>query len=329
MTSGPAILVTGGAGFIGSHTCKALARAGFLPVAFDNLSTGHRDAVRYGPFVPGDVRDAAAVERAIRLHDAEAVIHFAASAYVGESMTNPGLYYDNNLGGMIGLIAGCHAAGVDRIVFSSSCATYGVPDRLPIAETTPQVPINPYGRTKLICEGMLADHARAHGLRFAALRYFNAAGADPEGELFERHEPETHLIPLALRAATGQGPALQVFGTDYPTPDGTCIRDYIHVSDLARAHVLALKHLLAGGETLRLNLGTGKGVSVREIIAGIEALTGRRMPVIWSPRRPGDPPALVADPREARVKLGFVAGSSGLATLLADAALAYGVRHAA
>lgn len=329
MTSGPAILVTGGAGFIGSHTCKALARAGFLPVAFDNLSTGHRDAVRYGPFVPGDVRDATAVERALRLHDAEAVIHFAASAYVGESMTNPGLYYDNNLGGMIGLIAGCHAAGVDRIVFSSSCATYGVPDRLPIAETTPQVPINPYGRTKLICEGMLADHARAHGLRFAALRYFNAAGADPEGELFERHEPETHLIPLALRAATGQGPALQVFGTDYPTPDGTCIRDYIHVSDLARAHVLALKHLLAGGETLRLNLGTGKGVSVREIIAGIEALTGRRMPVIWSPRRPGDPPALVADPREARVKLGFVASSSDLATLLADAALAYGVRHAA
>ena len=329
MTSGLAILVTGGAGFIGSHTCKALARAGFLPVAFDNLSTGHRDAVRYGPFVPGDVRDAAAVERAIRLHDAEAVIHFAASAYVGESMTNPGLYYDNNLGGMIGLIAGCHAAGVDRIVFSSSCATYGIPDRLPIAETTPQVPINPYGRTKLICEGMLADHARAHGLRFAALRYFNAAGADPEGELFERHEPETHLIPLALRAATGQGPALQVFGTDYPTPDGTCIRDYIHVSDLARAHVLALKHLLAGGETLRLNLGTGKGLSVRQIIAGIEALTGRRMPVIWSPRRPGDPPALVADPREARVKLGFVAGSSDLATLLADAALAYGVRHAA
>ena len=329
MTSGPAILVTGGAGFIGSHTCKALARAGFLPVAFDNLSTGHRDAVRYGPFVPGDVRDATAVERALRLHDAEAVIHFAASAYVGESMTNPGLYYDNNLGGMIGLIAGCHAAGVDRIVFSSSCATYGIPDHLPIAEATPQVPINPYGRTKLICEGMLADHARAHGLRFAALRYFNAAGADPEGELFERHEPETHLIPLALRAATGQGPALQVFGTDYPTPDGTCIRDYIHVSDLARAHVLALKHLLAGGETLRLNLGTGKGVSVREIIAGIEALTGRRMPVSWSPRRPGDPPALVADPREARVKLGFVASSSDLATLLADAALAYGVRHAA
>jgi UDP-arabinose 4-epimerase len=329
MSVAPAILVTGGAGFIGSHTCKALARAGFLPVAFDNLSTGHRDAVRYGPFVPGDVRDARAVEGALRLYGAVAVIHFAASAYVGESMVNPGLYYDNNLGGMIGLIAGCHAVGVDRIVFSSSCATYGIPDRLPIVETAPQVPINPYGRTKLICEGMLADHAAAHGLRYAALRYFNAAGADPEGELFERHEPETHLLPLALRAATGQGPALHVFGTDYPTPDGTCIRDYIHVCDLARAHVLALRHLLAGGETLRLNLGTGKGLSIRQIIAAIEAMTGRQMPVIWGPRRPGDPPALVANPAAARRLLGFVTERSDLTTLLADAALAYGVRHAA
>ena len=329
MSVAPAILVTGGAGFIGSHTCKALARAGFLPVAFDNLSTGHRDAVRYGPFVPGDVRDAKAVEGAVRLYGAVAVIHFAASAYVGESMVNPGLYYDNNLGGMIGLIAGCHAAGVDRIVFSSSCATYGIPDRLPIVETSPQIPINPYGRTKLICEGMLADHAAAHGLRYAALRYFNAAGADPEGELFERHEPETHLLPLALRAATGQGPALQVFGTDYPTPDGTCIRDYIHVCDLARAHVLALRHLLAGGEPLRLNLGTGKGLSIRQIITAIEAMTGRQMPVIWGPRRPGDPPALVANPAAARRLLGFVTERSDLATLLADAALAYGVRHAA
>jgi UDP-arabinose 4-epimerase len=329
VTPGPAILVTGGAGFIGSHTCKALAEAGFLPVAFDNLSTGHRDAVRYGPFVPGDVRDAGAVEVVLRHHRIAAVIHFAASAYVGESMANPGLYYDNNLGGMIGLIAGCHAAGVDRIVFSSSCATYGIPDRLPIAETTPQNPINPYGRTKLICEQMLADHAAAHGLRYAALRYFNAAGADPEGALSERHEPETHLIPLALRAASGHGPALQVFGTDYPTPDGTCIRDYIHVSDLARAHVLALRHLLDGGKTLRLNLGTGQGLSVRQIIAGIEAMTGRQMPVIWGPRRLGDPPALVADPSAARDRLGFVAERSDLATLLADAAIIYGLHHAA
>ena len=330
MTARPAILVTGGAGFIGSHACKALAQAGFLPVAFDNLSTGHRDAVRYGPLVPGDVRDAGGVERVLRHYRAEAVIHFAASAYVGESMVNPGLYYDNNLGGMIGLLAGCHAAGVDRIVFSSSCATYGVPDRLPIAETTPQAPINPYGRTKLICEGMLADHAAAHGLRHVALRYFNAAGADPDGELFERHDPETHLVPLALRAATGHGPALQVLGTDYPTPDGTCIRDYIHVCDLADAHVLALRHLLDGGETLHLNLGTGQGLSIRQIIAGIEAMTGRQMPVIWSPRRPGDPPALVADPSAARDRLGFVARRSDLGTILSDAARAFGpVRGAA
>lgn len=329
MTAGPAVLVTGGAGFIGSHTCKALAQAGFLPVAFDNLSTGHRDAVRYGPFVAGDVRDAGGVEQVLRHYKATAVIHFAASAYVGESMVNPGLYYDNNLGGMIGLLSGCHAAGVDQIVFSSSCATYGVPDRLPISERTPQAPINPYGRTKLICEGMLTDHAAAHGMRHVALRYFNAAGADPDGELFERHEPETHLLPLALRAATGQGPALQVFGTDYPTPDGTCIRDYIHVCDLARAHVLALRHLLDGGETLHLNLGTGQGLSVRQIIATIEAMTGRQMPVIWAPRRPGDPPALVADPTAARERLGFLAERSDLATLLADAALAYGLRHAA
>lgn len=300
-----------------------------MPVAYDNLSTGHRDAVRYGPFAPGDVRDAGAVDYVLRHHRIAAVIHFAASAYVGESMTNPGLYYDNNLGGMIGLLAGCHGAGVDRIVFSSSCATYGAPQRLPIAETTAQAPINPYGRTKLICEGMLADHAAAHGLRYAALRYFNAAGADPEGELFERHDPETHLLPLALRAAAGQGPALQVFGTDYPTPDGTCIRDYIHVCDLARAHVLALRHLLKDGEPLHLNLGTGQGVSVRQIIAGIEAMTGRQMPVIWGPRRPGDPPALVADPTAARLRLGFQPERSDLATMLADAALLYGLRHAA
>jgi UDP-arabinose 4-epimerase len=329
MTGGPAILVTGGAGFIGSHTCKALERSGFVPVAFDNLSTGHQDAVRFGPFVLGDVRDAGAVERALRQHRIAAVIHFAASAYVGESMVLPGLYYDNNVGGMIGLLAGCHAAGIDRIVFSSSCATYGIPQSLPIAEMTPQRPINPYGRTKLICEQMLADHAAAHGLRYAALRYFNAAGADPEGELFERHEPETHLLPLALCAAMGRGPALQVFGTDYPTPDGTCIRDYIHVGDLARAHVLALRHLLSDGETLKLNLGTGKGLSIREIIAGIEAMTGRQMPVIWGPRRAGDPPALVADPTAARDRLGFVPERSGLATLLTDAALIYRQRHAA
>jgi UDP-arabinose 4-epimerase len=325
VTSATTVLVTGGAGFIGSHACKALRQAGHLPVAYDNLSTGHRDAVRFGPFVAGDVRDPQAVARALRDHRATAVIHFAASAYVGESMVDPGRYYDNNLGGMIGLLAGCRASGVEKIVFSSSCATYGIPDRLPITETTPQRPINPYGRTKLICEGMLSDHTTAHGLRFVALRYFNAAGADPEGELSERHDPETHLIPLALRAAAGTGGPLNVFGTDYPTPDGTCVRDYIHVSDLARAHVLALGHLARGGPNLALNLGTGVGVSIRQLLAGIETVTGRPVPVVWGPRRPGDPPALVADPSAAARLLGFRASRSDLASILADAAPSFGL----
>ncbi|MEO5613317.1 MAG: UDP-glucose 4-epimerase GalE [Cypionkella sp.] len=319
MTSGIAVLVTGGAGFIGSHACKALKSAGLTPVAFDNLSTGHARAVRFGPLVQGDVRDAGAVAAALREHDARAIIHFAASAYVGESMRDPGLYYDNNLGGMIGLLKGAGAAGVDKIVFSSSCATYGIPVQLPIAEDCPQLPINPYGRTKLVCELMLRDHAAAHGLRFAALRYFNAAGADLDGVLGEHHDPETHLIPLALRAAAGQAP-LQVFGTDYPTPDGTCIRDYIHVVDLARAHVLAVARLLGGGDSLAVNLGTGQGLSIRQIIAGIEVLTGSTLPVQWGPRRPGDPPSLTADPALAFEKLGFKTESSDLATILRSAA---------
>ena len=319
MTSGIAVLVTGGAGFIGSHACKALKAAGFTPVAFDNLSTGHARAARFGPFVQGDVRDKGAVAAALRAHDARAIIHFAASAYVGESMRDPGLYYDNNLSGMIGLLSGAAAVGVDQIVFSSSCATYGVPAQLPIAEDSPQNPINPYGRTKLICELMLRDYAAAHGLRFAALRYFNAAGADLDGVLGEQHDPETHLIPLALRAAAGHAP-LQVFGTDYPTPDGTCIRDYIHVADLARAHVLALTHLLAGGDSLAVNLGTGQGLSIRQIIAGIEALTGTPLPVQWGPRRAGDPPSLTADPALAFEKLGFKTEFSDLTTILRSAA---------
>lgn len=325
MNDAGAILVTGGAGFIGSHTCKALRLAGFVPVTFDNMSTGRADAVRYGPLVRGDVRDAGAVAAALASHKVQAVIHFAASAYVGESMADPGRYYDNNLAGMTGLLKGCRRAGVDRVVFSSSCATYGVPDVLPISETSPQRPINPYGRTKLVCEWMLADHAAAHGLRYAALRYFNAAGADPEGEIGERHNPETHLLPLALRAASGQGDPLQVFGTDYPTPDGTCIRDYIHVTDLAQAHLLALQHLLGGGDSLAVNLGTGRGLSIRQILAGIEALTGRPVPVVWGPRRPGDPPALIADPSEANARLGFTAVRSDLKSLLADAAPWFGL----
>lgn len=327
MTNLTSVLVTGGAGYIGSHACKALKLAGFNPVAFDNLSTGHADAVRFGPLVQGDVRDAGAVAAALRGHDARAIIHFAASAYVGESMRDPGRYYDNNLGGMIGLLKGAAEAGVQQIVFSSSCATYGVPASLPIAEDCPQDPINPYGRTKLICELMLRDHAEAHGLRFVALRYFNAAGADLQGDLGERHDPETHLIPLALRAAAGVAP-LQVFGTDYPTQDGTCIRDYIHVSDLARAHVLAVRHLLDGGESLALNLGTGHGLSVRQIIDGVEKLTGLPLEVNWGPRRAGDPPSLTADVDLAWHRLGFRTKCSDLATILRSAAPWFEVRCA-
>ncbi|MGL5008848.1 MAG: UDP-glucose 4-epimerase GalE [Paracoccaceae bacterium] len=323
-----AVLVTGGAGFIGSHTCKALSENGFLPVTLDNLITGHEDAVRFGPLVQADVRDAAAVEAALRGHNISAVLHFAASAYVGDSMRAPLFYYDNNVGGMTGLLRGCAAAGVDRIVLSSSCATYGVPDTLPIREESAQNPINPYGRTKLICEMMLRDQAVASDLRFAALRYFNAAGADPGGELGEKHAPETHLIPLALRAVAG-GAALSVFGTDYATPDGTCIRDYIHVADLARAHVLALRHLLGGGASLAVNLGTGTGISVREIIGAIEDMTGRAMPVVYGPRRAGDPPVLVADPAMAVRVLGFRTERSGLADILRDAAPWFGLKHAA
>lgn len=318
------VLVTGGAGFIGSHACKALRRAGYTPVSFDNLSTGHADAVRFGPLVRGDVRDAAAVAAALRDHGAVAVIHFAASAYVGESMADPAKYYDNNLGGMIGLVQGCRAAGVRRVVLSSSCATYGVPDSLPIRETQEQRPINPYGRTKLICEQMLRDLA-ADGFAHVALRYFNAAGADPEGELGERHDPETHLLPLALRAASGQGGPLAIFGTDYPTPDGTCIRDYIHVADLARAHVLALERLLAGGDSIALNLGTGRGLSVLEIVAAIEMVTGRRVPVRREPRRPGDPPELTADPARAAAALGFRTECSDIAAIVRHAAPWFGL----
>jgi UDP-arabinose 4-epimerase len=252
------------------------------------------------------------------------VIHFAASAYVGQSMTDPAFYYDNNVGGMIGLLAGCHAAGVDQVVLSSSCATYGVPDVLPIHEGTPQRPINPYGRTKLICEDMLRDHA-VYGLRHISLRYFNAAGADPEGELGERHDPETHLIPLALQAAAGTRGALGIFGVDYSTPDGTCIRDYIHVTDLARAHVLAVGHLLRGGDSDAINLGTGQGLSVRQIVAAIARVTGCPVPVSEQPRRPGDPPVLLADPSRAAKVLGFRAMRSQIDQIVADAAPWFGL----
>jgi UDP-arabinose 4-epimerase len=323
----PAVLVTGGAGFIGAHACKALRAAGMTPVTYDNLSTGHRDAVTFGPLIKGDVRDTAGLTSAITAHGAAALLHFAASAYVGESVTDPAQYYDNNVGGMISVLAATRAAGVSQIVFSSSCATYGVPDALPITEATLQRPINPYGRTKLICEDMLRDHAAAYGLRYAALRYFNAAGADPDGQIGERHDPETHVIPLALRAAAGTGPAFGILGTDYDTPDGTCIRDYIHVTDLARAHVLALRYLMAGGDSVAVNLGSGVGISVQDIVGAIARVTGCPVPLHHAPRRPGDPPMLTADPSLALRTFGFRTELSQIDTMIRDAAPWFGLER--
>ena len=320
-----AILVTGGAGYIGSHACKALAQDGFTAIAFDNLALGHRDAVRWGPLVEADISDEAAVAQAIRQHAVRAVIHFAAFAYVGESVEAPAKYYRNNVGGTLSLLDACRSEGIDMLVFSSSCATYGIPDVLPITEAAPQRPINPYGRTKLVVEQVLADYAHAYGSRHIALRYFNAAGADPDGEIGERHDPETHLIPLALMAAAGRTGALEVFGDDYDTPDGTCIRDYIHVTDLARAHVLALRHLLNGGDSLALNLGSGTGNSIHEVIGSVERVTGREVPHVIRPRRPGDPPVLYADPHLAKERLGFETELSDIDTIVGTAAAYMGL----
>ncbi|EIM29976.1 UDP-glucose 4-epimerase GalE [Microvirga lotononidis] len=314
------ILVTGGAGYIGSHTCKALAQNGFEPVAYDNLVAGHRDAVRWGPLVIGDVLDRQALVETMRRYDPAAVIHFAAHAYVGESVIEPAKYYRNNVHGTQTLLDACRGAGLLNVIFSSSCATYGVPEALPIREDSPQDPINPYGRSKLIGEQMLADYATAYGMRYVALRYFNACGADPGGEIGERHDPETHLIPRALMAAAGKLPHLSVFGDDYPTPDGTCIRDYIHVSDLARAHLAAVLHLLKGGENLAANLGTGRGISIKEILTAVEQVTGRRVPVRFEQRRAGDPPILFANPALARERLGFWPELSDVDTIVRSAA---------
>lgn len=324
MTRGT-VIVTGGAGFIGSHACLDLSGAGYRPVAVDNLRTGHADAVKWGPLERLDVRDTDGLIEVIRRHNADAVMHFAAAAYVGESVEKPGLYYDQNVGGMISVLRAMEVTGLRKLVFSSSCATYGEPDTMPIREDTPQQPINPYGRTKLICEQMIRDNAAAWGLSFALLRYFNASGADPAGQLSERHDPETHLLPLALQATSGQRGPLKVFGTDYDTPDGTCVRDYVHVSDLARAHQLALRHLDAGKDSVALNLGTGRGHSIFEIIAAIEAVTGRKTPWEAAPRRPGDPPVLVADTSAASRILDFTARHAGIEDILRHAAPTFGL----
>jgi len=314
-----AILVTGGAGYVGSHACKALAAAGYTPVAYDNLGRGHRELVRWGPLEVGDLADRARLDEVFARHRPEAVMHFAAFSYVGESVQDPALYYRNNVGGTLELVEATRRAGVKALVFSSTCSTYGMPARMPIDEDTPQRPINPYGATKLAIERMLADYGAAYGLRSASLRYFNAAGCDPDGETGELHDPETHVIPRVLMAAAGEIEHVEVFGTDYPTPDGTCLRDYIHVADLARGHVQALDYLQRGGATTAVNLGTGRGFSVREVIAAAEQVTGRRIPVREAPRRPGDPPVLVADPARARALLGFAPRYTELAPMVATA----------
>ena len=294
------VLVTGGAGFIGSHTCKALACAGWEPVVLDDLSMGHRGAVRWGPFIHGNVGNRGLLRQVMVEHRIEGVIHFAAHAYVGESVSEPRKYFHNNVANTLALLDAMMDVGVERIVFSSTCATYGLTESLPIGEDHPQRPVNPYGESKLFVERILQAYGHAYGLRWINLRYFNAAGADPEGELGEDHDPETHLIPLVIHAALGQRPWIDVFGTDYKTSDGTAIRDFIHVTDLADAHVRALRHLRNGGESLALNLGTGTGYSVREVIATVERVGRCSVPVREAPPRPGDPPVLVADAQRAQ-----------------------------
>jgi UDP-glucose-4-epimerase GalE len=313
------ILVTGGAGYVGSHACKALAAAGHTPVTYDNLSRGHREFARWGPLEIGDIADAAKLDSAFARHRIDAVMHFAALAYVGESVEQPALYYRNNVGGTLELLEAMRRAGVKLLVFSSTCSTYGVPERMPITEDLPQQPINPYGMSKLVVERVLRDYEPAYGLRSVALRYFNAAGCDPDGEVGEDHDPETHLIPRVLMAADGMLPQVDVFGTDYPTPDGTCLRDYIHVADLADGHVRALAYLQRGGASTAINLGTGRAFSVREVIAAAERVTGRRIPVHEGPRRAGDPPVLVADATRARLVLGFAPGFTEIEPIVATA----------
>jgi UDP-arabinose 4-epimerase len=301
------VLVTGGAGYIGSHTCKALAEAGHTPVAFDNLSMGHRWAVQWGPLVEADLADSRALREVLEDRRIDAVMHFAGSALVGESMRDPERYFSNNVVNTLNLLAETRRAGVRELVFSSSCATYGIPEEIPIREEHPQKPVNPYGESKLAVERILRWYGEAYGLRWAALRYFNAAGADADGVVGESHDPETHLIPLVLQAATGERRHVDVFGTDYDTPDGTCVRDYVHVSDLARAHVLALEKLRGGAPSICVNLGGGIGNSVWEVIAAVERISGRSVAVVESPRRPGDPAVLRADVSRAEAVLGWKA----------------------
>ncbi|MFV8818441.1 UDP-glucose 4-epimerase GalE [Haliea sp. E17] len=313
------VLVTGGAGYIGSHACKSLSLAGHTPVTYDNLVHGHSWAVKWGPLVEGDLHNGITLRETLRKHNIQAVMHFAAFAYVGESMQDPGKYFRNNVANTVTLLDAMVEEGVKNIVFSSTCATYGEPGESPIRETLPQQPVNPYGESKLFIEKALKWYSQAHGIRYGALRYFNAAGADPEGEIGEEHDPETHLIPLVIQAALGQREDVQIFGSDYPTPDGSCVRDYIHVTDLASAHLKAIERLAAGSDSFAVNLGTGKGHSVKEVIAAVERISGYPVNARECDRRPGDPPALVAAPGLANALLDWVPEYSDLKTIVGTA----------
>ncbi|MBI4831486.1 MAG: UDP-glucose 4-epimerase GalE [Candidatus Lindowbacteria bacterium] len=313
------ILVTGGAGYVGSHVVKELLRRGYDTLTVDNLSTGHRTLVVGGEFIEADLRDFATLRGIFGKHSIDAVMHFAASCYVGESVKRPMKYYENNVLAGLNLLAAMVETSVGHIIFSSTAAVYGNPLQIPIPEEHPQLPINPYGQTKSLFEDILRSHERIHGIRHVSLRYFNAAGADPECEIGEIHDPETHLIPLALDAALGQIQHVEVFGSDYRTPDGTCIRDFIHVCDLADAHIRCLQHLLNGGQSNSYNLGTGNGYSVKQVIDAAERLTGQAIPCINSPRRAGDPPQLVASAEKIKTELGWEANHSAVEQILATA----------
>lgn len=313
------VLVTGGAGYIGSHACKALRAAGFTPVTFDNLNTGWQDAVKFGPFEQGDLLDRAALDAVFAKHEPVAVMHFAALSQVGESMEQPGRYWHNNVTGSMNLFDAAVQAGCKQIVFSSTCATYGDQDNVVLDENSPQNPINAYGASKRAIEDMLRDYEAAHGLRHVIFRYFNVAGADPDGDVGEFHQPETHLVPLMLDAIAGKRDALTVFGSDYDTPDGTCIRDYVHVCDLVDAHVLGLKWLADNKDSRVFNLGTGKGFSVREVIDHSREVTNQTVPIVEGPRRPGDCTKLVSGSHRAEVELGWKPQRSTLKHMISDA----------
>lgn len=304
--AGETVLVVGGAGYIGSHTCLDLANKGYRPVVFDNFSNGHREFVKWGPAEEGDIRDRARLDEVLAKHKPAAILHFAALIEVGESVKDPVSFYENNVIGTLTLLSAAQAAGINAFVFSSTCATYGLPQSVPLDETHRQVPINPYGRTKYIVEQALADYDQYKSLRSVILRYFNAAGADFEGRVGEWHQPETHAIPLAIDAALGRRQGFKVFGSDYETRDGTCVRDYIHVLDLADAHVRAVEYLLKGGESIALNLGTGTGTTVKELLGAIEDVSQRPFPVEYIGRREGDSHTLVANNDKARDVLGWV-----------------------